>query len=115
VKVAEFLREYHNQYPRYDVNEKCIAFHVRRGDRVIAGNTISLFTLTSVILYKVLISYVLYSWVTRSIGKSMVAHCKWIEEECHYDGHDHQKPFDCMQMKHDYYGLGCHTAVKLCY
>ncbi len=37
LKVAEFLKDFRLKSGQNNLNEKCIAFHVRRGDRVIQG------------------------------------------------------------------------------
>lgn len=34
LKVAQFLKKYRDSLKSFDANEKCIGFHIRRGDRV---------------------------------------------------------------------------------
>ena len=97
--MAEFLKDFRKKSDQFSENEKCIAFHVRRGDRVLQGNR----------YYDATNNY-LQTQFSQSVsaGKNMIEHCKWIEYKCENATSNKNA---CLQSNYDYFGLGCHTAV----
>lgn len=83
-RVAQFVNEFRKSNHFYS-NQSCIAFHIRRGDRVIDG--------------KNMIEHCKY----------IVSHCM---NETNTTEFIRSGPFyGCIQYQFDYFGLGCHTAV----
>jgi hypothetical protein len=85
-RVTQFVEEYRKVH-HFQSTTKCIAFHIRRGDRVIDGRN--------------MIEHCEY----------IRNYCLNFTGESSFKAPFSGEMFHCMQMKFDYYGFGCHTPV----
>lgn len=99
-RVSQLVEEY-RKMNHFKSTEKCISFHIRRGDRVIDGK--------NMLQHCKYIKDLCYN-------ESNVTHLNLVDDHNNDNLRSESEElrgavFSCLQYRYDYFGLGCQTAI----